>query len=255
MTNSEPIRVLFVGSELNPMSIEVLGSLAHAEDLELSVLVSQPLRRGVAATLRRGFREEGLLPLLRGGLRLIRARSRMFARKLGIEPAGFASLSEVVEVRGLEEIAANGINAKATVERIRQYDPHLLLVSAFDQILKAPVLAIPKLGCVNVHPSLLPARRGSNPFYWVIRNGDAQSGVTFHMIDEGIDTGDLLAQTPIDIAPGETERTLQRRSAKLAGQMATDIVRGLRDATLAPKPQPEAGAGYDPKPPRGASSL
>ena len=249
------LKVLFVGSEFNPLSIGVLGALASAEDLEVTVLASQPHRRGLLATARRTWASHGLGTLWRGGWRLVRARLRMAGRALGLRPEGAASLTEVAHVRRLRVVPATRINARATREAITALAPDLLLVSALDQILKAPVLAIPRLGCVNVHPSLLPAYRGPNPFYWVLANGEARTGVSLHMIDEGIDTGDLLLQEELEIRPGETEHSLQRRATELAGRMALEAVRGLGAGTLSPKPQPEEGASYHPQPPRGASRL
>ena len=252
---SEPTRVLFVGSELNPMSISVLEALALAPDLEVTVLASQPHRRGFVATFQRTWREYGPGTIVRGGLRLVQARGRSALRSLGLRLRGYGSLSELAQATGVRVLPADHINAKATVALVRESAPDLILVSAFDQILKPTILSVPRLGCVNVHPSLLPCHRGANPFYWVIQRGDARTGITIHLIDEGIDTGDVLAQEEIEIEPGETEGSLQRRSAELAARMAPTVARGLRDGTLTPRPQPKEGATYDPKPPRGASSL
>lgn len=255
MNEEAPFRVLFAGGELNPVSIAVLDALARATDLRVTVLASQPHRRGFADTFRRTYDQHGLGTIWRGGLRLVAAKLRLALRSFGVPLKGHGSLSEVAETHGLEVLPTTRINAKATVEALQARRPDLLLVAAFDQILKAPILAVPRQGCVNVHPSLLPARRGPNPFYWVIAEGDARTGVTFHRIDEGIDTGDLLLQEAFEVARGETEASLQRRSANVAARLAPDVVRALRDGTVQARPQPEEGASYDPQPPRGASKL
>lgn len=255
MSEGVPFRLLFAGGEVNPLSIAVLEALAGAADVEVTVLASQPHRRGLAETFRRTYAQHGLGTIWRGGLRLVEAKVRLTLRSLRVPIQGRGSLSEVASAHGLEVLPTTRINAKGTLEAVRARRPDLLLVAAFDQILKAPILAVPRLGCVNVHPSLLPARRGPNPFYWTIAEGDARTGVTFHRIDEGIDTGELLLQEAIDVADGETEATLQQRSARVAARLAPDVVRGLREGTLASRPQPEEGASYDPQPPRGASKL
>ncbi len=249
------MRVLFVGSELNPLSLAVFAALAEARKFELGLLASQPVRRGFWKTLQRTWRNDGPGTIWRGGWRLVRARTRTGLRAVGIPLQGAASLNEAAQTLGVRIVPGASINAPSTRKAIADFAPDVLLIAAFDQILKPAVLAIPRLACVNVHPSLLPARRGSNPYYWAVRHGDSRSGVTFHLIDEGIDTGDLLAQEGFDIAEGSDERTLLRQSAELAARMTPDVLSGLLDGTLTPWPQPAAGASYDPKPPRGGSRL
>jgi len=249
------MRVLFAGSELNPLSIAVFDALAQRDEFTLALLASQPHRRGFVQTLGRVWRENGPATVWRGGTRLVASRLRLGLRAAGVRIQGFASLSEAAVVRRCSVLPAGTINSPATLAHVRAFAPDVLLVAAFDQILKAPVLGLPRLGCVNVHPSLLPAHRGSNPFYWVARGGETETGVSFHLIDEGIDTGPLLAQEKLAVGAGDDERSLQRRSAQAAARMAPGVLIGLRDGTLSPWAQPEAGASYDPKPPRGGSRL
>ncbi len=91
---------------------------------------------------------------------------------------------------------------------IRELSPDLIITCGFGIIFKKRILTLPKIGCINVHSSLLPRHRGPNPFYAVIRQGETQSGVTFHIMDEGIDTGPIIAQQSFPILDTDTAYTV-----------------------------------------------
>jgi methionyl-tRNA formyltransferase len=122
--------------------------------------------------------------------------------------------------------------------------PDVLVVVAYGLILPKAVLDIPRLGCVNVHASLLPRWRGAAPVERALLAGDAISGVTIMLMDEGLDTGPILLQRPIAIAPDDTAATLR---AKLAGEGASlllDALPGLAEGTLHPRAQATEGVTY-----------
>ena len=111
------------------------------------------------------------------------------------------------------------------------------------------------MGIVNVHPSLLPRYRGPNPLYWVLDRGERETGVTVHYVDEGIDTGDIILQETLAIGPGDTEITLQRRSATLGAELLVRAVTLIAGGGAPRRAQRHAAATYYPSPPRGASRL
>lgn len=86
------------------------------------------------------------------------------------------------------------INAKEVVEKVKSLDPDICVVAHFERLIKKDLLSIPKLGFINLHPSLLPNYRGMSPQHWPIINGDIETGITVHYIDEGTDTGDIILQ-------------------------------------------------------------
>lgn len=246
---NERFRVLFVGMDVSRLSVSVFEAISAVDDFEVLPIVSA--RPGAA---KRVLKDLGWPTLVRGAFMVGAAKVRMLKRRLGMKRrVGFRSMTECAAERGLTIEPIASINAEASRERFRAFRPDVMLVAACDQILKPPVLAIPRLGAVNVHPSLLPAHRGPMPCYWVVEAGDATTGVTFHEIDEGIDTGPILAQREFAVEPGETEPRLRRRCAVVAGEMAVDVLSGVHDGTLEPRPQPEEGATYEGKPPRGRS--
>ena len=134
---------------------------------------------------------------------------------------------------------------------LRERAPDLLLVGGFSIILKPPILNLPRLGCVNTHSSLLPRHRGPNPFTAAILAGDEETGVTFHVMDEGIDTGDILEQRRMPIYDDDTAGNLYRRASQLAGDHIVALLDRIeREGRLKGEPQPAEGATYEklPKP-------
>ena len=95
---------------------------------------------------------------------------------------------------GLEVYQPTRGREQSSMEYLKKYEPDMIVVAAFGQILPKELLELPKYGCINVHASLLPNYRGSAPIQWSILNGDAETGVTIMRMDTGIDTGDMIAK-------------------------------------------------------------
>lgn len=112
---------------------------------------------------------------------------------------------------------------------LQNIQPDLVIVSSFYEILRAPILAIPKFGIVNIHPSLLPRFRGRHPTKSAILLGDTESGITFHYLTESVDTGDILLQRSCSLDNDETDSTLRLKLGKLAGASIPQFVDLLRD--------------------------
>jgi len=118
------------------------------------------------------------------------------------------------------------------------------VVVAYGLILPKAILATPRLGCLNIHASLLPRWRGAAPIQRAILAGDAETGVTIMQMDEGLDTGPILLQQRIPIAPAETGATLHDRLAELGARMIVSALDGLAAGTLKATPQPADGVTY-----------
>lgn len=130
----------------------------------------------------------------------------------------------------------------APLEKLRL---DLILVGGFSIILKKPLLAIPRLGCINTHSSLLPRHRGPNPFSAAILAGDTETGVTFHWMDADIDTGDIIAQHKISLDGESTMLGLYREACELAGEKVEGLVTSLEVGDALRLPQPAAAASYE----------
>ncbi len=136
------------------------------------------------------------------------------------------------------------VREAGAVERIRQEAPDLIVVAAFGQILPQSLLDIPRLGCINIHTSLLPRYRGAAPIQWAVINGEEKTGVTVMQMDAGLDTGDILLQEEVLLAPDETAASLYDRLSLLGGQMAVRAAAGLEAGTLTRTPQDHEASTY-----------
>jgi methionyl-tRNA formyltransferase len=124
------------------------------------------------------------------------------------------------------------------------WSPDVLVVVAYGLILPQAVLEIPRLGCVNVHASLLPRWRGAAPVERALLAGDPATGVTIMLMDEGLDTGPILLQESAAIEPHDTGASLRGKLAGLGGPLLLQALQGLADGTLRPRPQPLEGVTY-----------
>ena len=122
--------------------------------------------------------------------------------------------------------------------------PDVLVVAAYGLLLPQWVLDLPRLGCINIHASLLPRWRGAAPIHRAIEAGDAHSGITLMHMDIGLDTGDMLHVQSIPIAADDTTATLHDKLAALGGQMLVQALPQLQNGTLPRQPQPEQGVCY-----------
>ncbi len=131
---------------------------------------------------------------------------------------------------------------------LRAIGPDLILVGGFSIILKPPLLGLPRIGCVNTHSSLLPRHRGPNPFTAVILSGDTETGVTFHIMEPGIDTGPIVAQYPVAVPPDADARAVFTETAKLAGARVCEVMDRIEAEGLHGEPQDESQATYEKAP-------
>jgi methionyl-tRNA formyltransferase len=129
---------------------------------------------------------------------------------------------------------------------LQQLAPDCIVIIAYGQIIPAGLLSIPKLGWINLHASLLPKYRGAAPINWAIANGETQTGLTTMRIDAGMDTGPMLLQEEIDIAPEETAPELAASMAEAGAPLMLETLRGLAAGKLTPRPQDNDQATYAP---------
>lgn len=123
-------------------------------------------------------------------------------------------------------------------ERIAALAPDIIISACFPWRVPRAIRAIPPLGCLNVHPSLLPDGRGPEPVFWAFRRDQRTTGVTIHRMDDGLDTGPILAQEVVDIGPAATIRSLEAGLAATGGRMLHGVVRDLAHGTVVEREQP-----------------
>lgn len=129
---------------------------------------------------------------------------------------------------------------------LKELNPDVIVVVAYGKILPKEILDLPKYGCINGHASLLPKLRGSAPIQWAIVNGEKQTGVTIQLMDEGIDTGDILETVVTDIGEQETAEELFDRLAVMSADLMVSTLEKAQAGTLNPIKQNDAEATYAP---------
>ncbi len=157
-------------------------------------------------------------------------------------PVKLAALSHGIEVFQPEKISffADSEKGKSLFER----DIDAIIVAAYSQILPKKVLAAPKLGCLNIHASLLPKYRGASPIQAAIMNGDTYTGVTIMLMDAGLDTGPVLSQNMISIEPDDTANSLSNRLSEAGAELIVITLKKLAKGEVDPEPQNESLATY-----------
>lgn len=140
------------------------------------------------------------------------------------------------------------MSAPETIDLFSRYQPDLLCVACFSLYIPRSILTLPRLGCLNVHPSLLPANRGPDPLFWTFRNGQRETGITIHMMDEGLDSGPIVTQERIAVPDGITYRQLEAECAALGGELLAQSFWQLYHGTANLAPQDESKSSYLPMP-------
>lgn len=160
-------------------------------------------------------------------------------KKLVSPPVKELALEHAVPV-----IQPHRLKEEAAQQQLHIWNPDLIVVAAFGQILRQNVLDLPQYGCINVHASLLPRWRGAAPIQAAIYHGDQESGVTIMKMDAGIDTGPILSQKKVKISESETVVTLGARLSYLGADLLLNTLPGYLKGDIQPQAQPELGAAY-----------
>lgn len=147
---------------------------------------------------------------------------------------------------GIPVIQPEKLRQPEALRQLREWNPDLIVVAAFGQILRPEVLELPRFGCVNVHASVLPRWRGAAPIPAAILAGDEETGVTIMKMDQGLDTGPILAQRLIRLHPDETAGSLFQTLSTLGADLLLDTLPDYLSGKRIPQPQPEEGVTYAP---------
>ena len=143
----------------------------------------------------------------------------------------FPPVKEAALAHGIEVYQPVRVKEPECVSYLAKYQPDIIIVAAFGQILPKEILEMPKYGCVNVHASLLPKYRGAAPIQWAVINGDKVSGVTTMRMDAGLDTGDMIECTEVTLAPDETGGSLFDRLADAGAKLCVSTMAKIEAGT------------------------
>jgi methionyl-tRNA formyltransferase len=150
-------------------------------------------------------------------------------------------VKELALARGIPVLQPAKLRTPPFSEELRRFAPDVCVVTAYGRILPKDLLDLPPRGCVNVHGSLLPRFRGAAPIQWSIAHGDTETGVTLMVMDEGLDTGPMLAMKRLPIAPDETSASLYPKLAALGGDLLRESLPAYLRGELKPVAQPSEG--------------
>ena len=165
-------------------------------------------------------------------------------RKMIMTPPDVKVCAEKLEIPVYQPTS---MKTAESLEIIKKYNPDVIVVAAYGQILPKAVLDAPKYGCVNIHGSLLPKYRGASPIQQSVLNGDKVTGITTMLMDVGLDTGDILLTSETEIGENETSGELFDRLALLGGDLIIDTLTALENGTVIPKKQDESLASHTTK--------
>ena len=150
----------------------------------------------------------------------------------------------VAEGKGIKVYQPLKVRDEEFVKTLRTYNPDVMVVVAFGQIIPLSILKMPKYGCVNIHGSLLPKYRGAAPIQWAVLDGEKETGITTILMDEGIDTGDILLKKTIKIDTDETSGSLFDKLMALGAETILETLDELEKGSLTPIKQGESPTAY-----------
>jgi methionyl-tRNA formyltransferase len=155
-------------------------------------------------------------------------------------------VKEAAQKLGLPVFQPEKIKAPEAVQRLREFAPDVIVTAAYGQILPKAVLDLPAFGCINVHASLLPKYRGGAPIQHAIMNGETETGVTIMYMNEGLDTGDMIAQVKVPITLEDNGGTMHDKLSAAGTQLLKEVLPDIISGQATRTPQNDAEASYSP---------
>ena len=212
ISRGRPTRIVLFGMDC-PFTMPILRALVRSTDAELSALV-------MPKPAQSPFQSSASVPVT-------------------------AAVSGITLIQFNHQSAVDESGLRTTLDRIA---PDLIVVACFPWRFPKWLLSLPRLGCLNIHPSLLPDARGPEPVFWAFRWGLSRTGVTLHLMDSGWDTGPLIAQLDMPIPEDATIVTLEQSLARMGANLLVEHLQAGLDGPIVAFPQPADEARYAPLP-------
>src|SRR5262249_34005154 len=138
--------------------------------------------------------------------------------------SGLYSVAAVARQHAVPLLETRSVNSAEYLDRLRRLGLDLIVSINASQKFKTPILSLPRLGCINVHGALLPRYRGRLPSFWVLANGEKETGTTVHFMNEELDDGPILLQERVAIAPDDTQDSLIRKTKAVGARLIVDAI-------------------------------
>ena len=180
---------------------------------------------------------------------VITAPDAPVGRKQILTPPPVKTAAEKYGLKILQPLKLRGrdVAVQRLYDELHKLNPDVIITIAYGQIIPSKILDLPKFGCLNLHASLLPKYRGASPIQAAIAAGDDFTGITLMKMNTGLDTGDIIVQTKLTIAAGETGESLHDKLASLSAETLLEYLPNYLAGKIEPKPQDETLATYAPK--------
>lgn len=149
-----------------------------------------------------------------------------------------------IDAYKIKDIKANSVNSETFKKEILKLNPDIILIGSWSEKLTRSTIDLPKLACINCHPSMLPRYRGPNPYAQVIKNGEKQTGITFHLVSSKFDNGPILHQIEVEVLQTDTGETLKARCSNKAKTEIAHLLNNLENEVIIPINQNEQIATY-----------
>jgi methionyl-tRNA formyltransferase len=244
-----PVRIVFFGTD-GVFSRAPLAALVDAGCDVCAVVVPPPAGLRVPAPLRRLEPPSRMLlpPLDAPGepVRRMESSPRVPLPLLAIP--GEPTVIGMAWARGIPVLEVADIRAATSLEALATLRPDLFCVACFPRLLPAALLQVPRLGALNVHPSLLPRYRGPFPLFWVFHDGLEHAGVSVHLLDNGADSGPIVLQEPVRLPDGISYDQAERRCSTEGARLLVDAVWRLAAGQAGPRAQEQSQATQAPSP-------
>lgn len=211
------LRILFIGSLGTQSVVTLKGLLASGQNLGVIAVAGSTVGLKAATPLRQRY-----IPVI-----------------------DEKSSDNILSVAVKEGIPVEILEPNDSGERLRPSMLDVGIVSCFPHRLQADLLQVPRLGCYNLHPSMLPRYRGPAPLFWQFRHGESETGVTLYEMDQHIDTGDIFAQERVPMSHGVTEAELSRQCASQGVELIQSLLQQLESGMLRLTAQDERLASHD----------
>ncbi len=246
-STDEPLEILVVTVDEYYYVPKFLRGVLDADDVRVVGITAMPPTLGTESTPRfawRLYRTFGPRVFAKhvgfyAKHALLDAANRRLGRGAAYSPRTLA------ERNGVEYRHVSDVNDPEYVAYAESLAPDVVVSVAATQKFESDLLSVPDEAAINLHSSLLPEYRGVSPSFWTLRHGESETGVTVHLMDEDIDTGDVLVQRPLSIRDDDTLHSLNERVAERGSDLLLDALRGLRDGEVEPTPiDPDEGSYY-----------
>jgi methionyl-tRNA formyltransferase len=234
MTAPKPLKILFVTQD-DPFYVklffeEFYQTCRFLEEI-VGIVIVEPMGKSRAKLARQMLDFYGLADFLRVGMKYAVMKALAYAPEF-LRGSRFSSLQQLSKKKGLKVIPDSNINAPAFLEKIGSMDLDLIISVAAPVIFKQEILAVPKLGCINIHNGKLPKYRGMLPNFWQMYHNEKNVGITIHEINPKIDDGRIILQKEVEILPGETLDSLIKRTKREGAHLMIEAIQSLKTGNV-----------------------